>query len=417
MHESVSQPKLYIHSNLDLSQRRGAAFARMLAYARALRDAYGVETRLLSFAQPLCLGLEESIEPGILVCGRPRDRRGRLRHLWVALFWKSLALGDLLRMRRLLAACPGPRALLIYPSHHSLLLEAFSLLLLRGIPGLRLISEENEGEWAIQASREPVAGFAGLLARLFRPFRLLAGLIADRLGGLADGVIAISTRLEATQRRHNRCVIRVPILAADGLAQDEERVVREGPLRIGYFGGLLPGKEGLETLLEALAACGDHELEFAIHGFGRPADAARLEGAIARLGLAGKVRLAGSMPHHAIAARMLEQDLLVLPRPSTPQNEAGFSTKLAEYLGSGRAVLATTVSDIPLYLRDGESAFLVPPEDIAAISAALRRVFALDRGELDRIGRAGKEVARQNFLPAGHASALYGMFFDAGPGC
>jgi glycosyltransferase involved in cell wall biosynthesis len=106
----------------------------------------------------------------------------------------------------------------------------------------------------------------------------------------------------------------------------------------------------------------------------------------------------------------------VLPRPSTPQNEAGFSTKLAEYLASCRAVLATRISDVPFYLTDGLDGFLAAPGDPRDLERQLRRILALDRRELDAVGARGRETARREFNPLAHAAALLQIFFGEGDG-
>jgi glycosyltransferase involved in cell wall biosynthesis len=83
----------------------------------------------------------------------------------------------------------------------------------------------------------------------------------------------------------------------------------------------------------------------------------------------------------------------------------GFPTKLAEYLSSGRPVIATTVGDVEEYLEDGKTAYLADPENIESIALAIRRLVQ-DPVKAEKIGRQGAEVARQYFDYRNHAQQV-----------
>lgn len=114
------------------------------------------------------------------------------------------------------------------------------------------------------------------------------------------------------------------------------------------------------------------------------------------LGLNDRVTFTGSLPSDRIPQILVNAEVLVLKRPDTLQNRAGFATKLGEYLASGSLVIASTVGDIPLFLVDGVSALLVPPGNSAAFEEKLS--WALSHREESRlIGERGKMVAKQSF--------------------
>ena len=73
----------------------------------------------------------------------------------------------------------------------------------------------------------------------------------------------------------------------------------------------------------------------------------------------------------------------------------GFGLTVTEALWKGRPVIAGNVGGIPLQIEDGETGFLVAsPEE-----AAERSLEILSDPELaKRLGRAGKERAREMFL-------------------
>ena len=73
----------------------------------------------------------------------------------------------------------------------------------------------------------------------------------------------------------------------------------------------------------------------------------------------------------------------------------GFGLTVAEALWKGRPTIAGNVGGIPLQIVDGESGFLVDTPD----EAAERSIEILQDPELGRrLGRAGKERAREHFL-------------------
>lgn len=87
---------------------------------------------------------------------------------------------------------------------------------------------------------------------------------------------------------------------------------------------------------------------------------------------------------------------LLCCRSNSDYANYGFPTKLAEYLASGRPVVATTVGDISEYLVDEETAFLAEPENVESIVHAISRLLN-DTGRAETIGRRGADVAFQYF--------------------
>ncbi len=150
-----------------------------------------------------------------------------------------------------------------------------------------------------------------------------------------------------------------------------------GPVRLLYVGGL-NRRKGVPVLLDALHAlrAEGRDLSLDIAGDGEERDA--LAAQVARLGLGAQVRFHGFV---ASAAELFElyrrADVFVLPTYSE-----GFPRVIYEAMGHSVPVVASAVSGIPLLLRDGRDALLVPPGDPAALAAAIRRV--LDDGELRR---------------------------------
>jgi glycosyltransferase involved in cell wall biosynthesis len=88
--------------------------------------------------------------------------------------------------------------------------------------------------------------------------------------------------------------------------------------------------------------------------------------------------------------------VLALARPTSLQAQYGFPTKLGEYLATGRPVVVTDVGEIGKFLRDGENAYIVQPNNAEAFAAKLDYVLA-NYETAKRVGSKGKETAIVNF--------------------
>ena len=74
----------------------------------------------------------------------------------------------------------------------------------------------------------------------------------------------------------------------------------------------------------------------------------------------------------------------------------GVPRVLIEAAASGRAIVTTDVSGCREIVRDGVNGLLVPPGNVEALAAALRRLLT-DRDERRRLAAAGREVAAAGF--------------------
>ena len=135
-------------------------------------------------------------------------------------------------------------------------------------------------------------------------------------------------------------------------------------------------RKGHLLLLEALAELKDRRWQLTCIGsLTRDADAAlALEQAIARLGLAGRVLLAGEWPPERLGAAYAEADLFVLP-----SYHEGYGMAFAEALAYGLPIVATTAGAIPETVP-ADAAMLVPPGDRASLARAL--AFVIDNTPL-----------------------------------
>jgi glycosyltransferase involved in cell wall biosynthesis len=84
-------------------------------------------------------------------------------------------------------------------------------------------------------------------------------------------------------------------------------------------------------------------------------------------------------------------DLFVLP-----SIYEGLPLSLLEAMDAGKAVVATAVGGTPELVREGETGFLVPKRDPAALARAIQRLLS-DPELTHRMGKAGKNWVQQNY--------------------
>lgn len=131
----------------------------------------------------------------------------------------------------------------------------------------------------------------------------------------------------------------------------------------------LTPRKGHLILVEALAALADRDWQCrCIGGLTRDAataGAVRYE--IGRRGLKGRIALAGEWPPERLGEAYAAADAVVLP-----SFHEGYGMALAEGLAYGLPVISTTAGAIPDTVPPS-AGLLVPPDDAAAFTEALRR--------------------------------------------
>nr|WP_246197972.1 glycosyltransferase family 4 protein [Solidesulfovibrio aerotolerans] len=156
-----------------------------------------------------------------------------------------------------------------------------------------------------------------------------------------------------------------------------------GPMQLLFVGRVVQQK-GLDVLLNALALLPpglDYRLTLVGDGPLRPA----LVEQAARLGLAGRVRFAGWASREDMPAVLRAADVFVFP-----SRDEGMPNAVLEAMASGLPVAATRISGNEELVLDGQTGFLVPPNDANALAVVLARLLG-DRALGRRLGAAGRE--------------------------
>ncbi len=192
-------------------------------------------------------------------------------------------------------------------------------------------------------------------------------------------------------------IYKIPILVDMERFKDCKESETNDTKIISYIGFMGGNKDGLQNLLESMALvnqkCNNTRLE--LIGSASKEDMGRLKNKVEVLGLSDSVSFLGSKKAEEIPYYLSKSDLLVLARPDNNQAKAGFSTKLGEYLASGKPVVITITGEISKYLKDCESAYLVEPDNVEKFADKI--MWALKDVNSAKIGLEGMRVANQHF--------------------
>ena len=139
-----------------------------------------------------------------------------------------------------------------------------------------------------------------------------------------------------------------------------------------------------------------------------------LEALAGTLSLGGdRVRFLGALPHAEALDWMRGAAMLVLPsiRTTTGRTE-GLGMVLLEAAATGVPIIGSRVGGIPEAVRDGETGFLVPPQDPAALA---RRIGDLldDPALRARMGRAARRFVEQHFDSRRQTTRLEALYDTA----
>ena len=167
-----------------------------------------------------------------------------------------------------------------------------------------------------------------------------------------------------------------------------------GPLRLGYFGTVMPSK-GLHVLLDAMARLPRGLATLHIHGNVVPyhGDESYASRCFQRLQPGAGVQYFGPYGLDDLPALMGGIDVLAAP---ALWHEA-FGLTVREALAAGRPVLVSRVGGLQDAVVDGEQGFVLEPGDVGAWATAIERL-ARDRGEVSRLSRSARPRAR-GFAP------------------
>ncbi|MCS2815132.1 glycosyltransferase [Bacteroides ovatus] len=168
---------------------------------------------------------------------------------------------------------------------------------------------------------------------------------------------------------------------------------------IAYCGTASNNKDGVDELIKSFAIVHKSYPDVKLYIIGKTPDKDDVSGnlkLIENLGVKNSVVFTGIVSAAEMPQILKNATVLALDRPDSLQAQCGFPTKLGEYLLTENPVVVTKVGDIPLFLKDGETALLAEERNPYEFSSKL--LWALDHpAEAIEIGKAGAQVAMREF--------------------
>jgi len=153
------------------------------------------------------------------------------------------------------------------------------------------------------------------------------------------------------------------------------------------FVGLFYRHQGVPTLLHALARLGTAGVPVLGLVVGDGVMRAAWEALARSLGLVEAVRFTGQVPYERVPAFLAAMDVVAAPFTAGRGETSPF--KILDAMAAERAVVASALPSIRALAEASGALTLVPPDDPAALAAALRDLLAdpARRGALARRGR------------------------------
>jgi glycosyltransferase involved in cell wall biosynthesis len=166
---------------------------------------------------------------------------------------------------------------------------------------------------------------------------------------------------------------------------------------VAFIGVMNNAKDGVDVLIKAFSEISDSNPKYKLYLVGPwHYDTPGHLKLISDLNLGSRIFYKGVFARDLVTSIINNADILALPRPDSKQAQGGFPTKLGEYLASGKPVCATSVGELPNYLKNNESVFFAEPGSVKSFTEAMRRVL-LNPIEADQVGLQGREVAVKYF--------------------
>ena len=240
------------------------------------------------------------------------------------------------------------------------------------------------------------------LKELKRRPAIMAGYIKTFIEAvLSNGIICISDYLRKFYRSVGASEKKLLIIPSTvDFTRFEGTFVSPFDFRyICYCGSLTYTKDGVHILLESFSRITGKHPDVRLVLIGKAdtrEDEHSLRALAQRLGIDQKTHFTGVLSRDDIPTYLCNAEVLVLSRPRSIVADAGFPSKVTEYLSTGKPIVVTRVGDIPLYLTDNVNAFLAEPDNIDDFANKMDYVLSNYQSSL-KVGIKGRELVASTF--------------------
>ena len=144
-----------------------------------------------------------------------------------------------------------------------------------------------------------------------------------------------------------------------------------------YMGNMMLAKDNVDNIVRAFNLIKDEYPDMDLHLYGTPNDSDKqlIQSLISQLMLDDRVYFMGRTDYDNVPNILHNATILVTSQPDTKRACGGFPTKLAEYMMSGTPAIVTDVGEIHLYVQDGDTIYMVPPQNELAYANKLSYIL------------------------------------------
>lgn len=226
------------------------------------------------------------------------------------------------------------------------------------------------------------------------------------LSKLANGLVLISSHLMKKYFNLNKPIHHLPI-SIDIDQYDITPCNFKNIVKL-FYAGSFGQKDGIPILLDAFdkLALKNDNLMLILTGKGTDEFNNKFHNLRSKFSCGDRIVHKGFLSDKEYMLELNSADILCMPRINTSYANAGFPFKLGEYLATGKPVIASMVSDIPLILHDKKEAMLTIPGDSDSIVAAVNFLLS-DPTQASIIGAKGREIAFKLFDYKSQGQHLY----------
>jgi phosphatidyl-myo-inositol dimannoside synthase len=156
-------------------------------------------------------------------------------------------------------------------------------------------------------------------------------------------------------------------------------------------------RKGVDVLLEAFSSLDQtrfEDVQLIIAGDGP--ESARLAALTAKLWMVNSVQLLGYVPGEDLPALFAGAEIFVLTPRQLGGDYEGFGIAYLEAAASGVPAIGTATGGVPEAVLHERTGLIVPPDDAAAVTAALTRLLS-DNSLRQQLGQAARERVRREF--------------------
>jgi glycosyltransferase involved in cell wall biosynthesis len=164
---------------------------------------------------------------------------------------------------------------------------------------------------------------------------------------------------------------------------------------VGYLGNIGASQGRLLAIAEAAHRLRDRtDIRFVIAGDGTEGHAFRQR--VAELNLPN-LNVGGPIPKESTNAFYNCCDACLVPLANVPAIQETIPSKLLEVMACGRPVIASLGGEAAAIVTAASCGIVCPPEDAAAIAAAVARLRGLDPAQRRDMGQRGRRFVMNNF--------------------